>query len=74
MASKRAQKRAACLGKVKHEKAGAVREATRLRRLRLGEAYDAYQCPVCGAWHVGHRTKKVRAQIATRRMTRRKAA
>lgn len=67
MASKRAKKRAACSGKVKHEKAGAVFEATRLRRKHLGESFDAYLCGNCGGWHVGHRTKTVRAAIRSRR-------
>lgn len=67
MASKRAQKRAACQGKIQHEKAGAVREAARLRRSFLGESFDVYLCNNCGAWHVGHRTAKVRAAIKTRR-------
>lgn len=63
-----------CAGKMKHEKAGAVREATRLRRVYLGESFDAYMCANCGCWHVGHRVKKVRAQIATRRQNRRNTA
>lgn len=67
MASKRAMKRAMCVGKIKHEKAGAIKEATRLRRSHVGEAFDAYRCANCGAWHVGHRTNKVRQQINSRR-------
>lgn len=70
MASKRAKKRAACSGKLKHDKAGAVREATRLRRKYLGESFDAYLCGHCGGWHVGHRIKKVRAAIRNRRSSK----
>lgn len=69
MASKRAMKRAMCAGKIKHEKAGALHEATRLRRSHLGEFYDAYKCSNCGAWHVGHRPKKVHTAIQNRRKT-----
>lgn len=68
MASKRRVKRRQCSGKKKYaDKAMAIREATRMRRAKIGQSFDAYQCETCGQWHVGHRTYKVKQKIAARR-------
>ena len=67
MASKRGVKRKQCAGKVPRTQESAMREATRMRRTKTGQAFDAYLCKVCGNWHVGHRPKKVRQAIAARR-------
>lgn len=75
MASKRRQRRNSCGGKRRYEdKADAINEATRMRRIHPGESYDGYQCPHCGFWHVGHRPKWVSKQINKRKAQRLKEA
>lgn len=68
MASKRRQRRKQCGDKIPHSHQTAVQEAIRRSRAAGAvEVFDAYPCPVCGAWHVGHRPKFVRQQIEARR-------
>lgn len=57
VASKRAQRRKACAGKVRHAEEGHAYAA--LRRMRHAHQADnshhsAYHCPHCGGWHIGH--------------------
>lgn len=53
MASKRAIRRKACTGKVRHrDQTAAVSHSARLNR--GGEQTHAYTCPHCRGWHVGH--------------------
>ena len=35
-----------------------------LRQNAKGEYLHAYECPVCGGWHVGHPLKRVRLEMA----------
>lgn len=56
MSSKRAQRRKACAGKVRHaDQAGA---AIALRKLRQAHGHmgqlSTYRCAHCGTWHLGH--------------------
>jgi hypothetical protein len=71
MASKRAQRRRACKGKVRHEdQATAQRELGRLARSKgsMNIAHlNVYHCRWCGAWHVGHTPARILGQIAARR-------
>lgn len=67
MASKRNQRRKACERKRKYLTMDeAVQDAMVLRKKNLGHVLDAYQCGHCGAWHVGHRPKKVRDALANK--------
>ncbi len=58
MSSKRAIRRRACKGKVRHETIEAA-FAARRSLLRNGNAapgfLNAYACNFCGGFHVGHR-------------------
>ena len=74
MASKRRKRRVQCGAKHRLTKEQALRRATQMRRDNPGQLLDAYPCPHGDHWHVGHRTKKVRAQIAARRKQRDKEA
>lgn len=59
MASKRALRRKACQGKVRHADAGgayaAMRKLGRAKPdLAPGSVIGAYKCRFCGGWHIGH--------------------
>jgi hypothetical protein len=70
MASKRRKRRAECGQKHRLTKDAALSRATKMRRVYPGQYFDAYQCPHGDHWHVGHRPKKVRQAIASRRKYR----
>lgn len=70
MASKRRKKRRVCTRKVKYTKDQAFKVATAMRAEYDGRVIDAYPCPVCGQWHVGHRPRKVQQRISQRRKSR----
>lgn len=42
-----------CEGKLKRSKANAIRQASR-RTNETGQKHDAYKCPYCEKWHIGH--------------------
>lgn len=67
MASKRRQRRRKCERKKKYTKDQAFNVAVKMRSKMTGQRIDAYPCPVCGSWHVGHRPWKVQQQISSRR-------
>lgn len=56
MSSKRAIRRKACKGKVRHADQAAAHGA--LRALNQDKGYQGpmnpYRCPFCGGWHIGH--------------------
>lgn len=61
----RARARRACEGKVKHpDQTAAAAHAVRLRK--TGARVGYYECPNCGAWHVGHTPWRVRQSIAAK--------
>ena len=67
VSSKRRQRRKACTGKVRYPAPGpatAAAERTTRGRYRL----NAYHCPHCTGWHIGHPTRGQRhaARTATR--------
>lgn len=74
MASKRRVRRSQCQGKRPRTKDGAIAEATRRRRKYPGQTFDAYQCPTCGSWHVGHRPWRIQQSINSRRQQQRRSA
>jgi hypothetical protein len=60
MSSKRALRRKACDGKVRHADAGGAHTALKkLARAKPdhapGSAMGVYRCGFCGGWHIGHR-------------------
>lgn len=69
MASKRNVRRRACQGKKSLTKAEAFGLAVKLRN-RNGAHMDAYPCPHCHAWHVGHRPRAIQKKINKRRTAR----
>lgn len=57
MASKRRLRRNQCGSKVRHASEHAAHLAIRTMRRQAGGAIgylNAYMCPHCGGWHVGH--------------------
>lgn len=74
MASKRRKRRVQCGTKHRLTKDQAMGRAVAMRRTSPGESFDAYPCPHGDHWHVGHRTKKARQQIAARRRQKEKDA
>lgn len=58
MASKRAQRRKQCVGKVKHSCAAHAAIARRKMIRKIGALFAGnlitYHCKLCGFWHVGH--------------------
>lgn len=63
MSSKRAIRRSACDGKIRHEtRQAAVSHRNGLYR-RKGEhgTMDIYRCQFCGGWHIGHKLRMRRA-------------
>jgi hypothetical protein len=55
MASKRAVRRRACVGKIRHpDKLAASEHCGRLHGPRGKHALHAYRCPFCHGWHIGH--------------------
>lgn len=59
MASRRCQRRRACLGKIRYDSAVAAwvaATATARSNHRRGEGgqINAYRCPFCGGYHCGH--------------------
>lgn len=69
MASKRAQRRKACTGKIRYADAAAAKAG--LARLHHHKGYSGfmtpYQCQFCGGWHFGHPPRRVRQAIAAGR-------
>ena len=73
MSSKRAQRRRACEGKVRHPNAeAALAHAAHLRRLGSPVPARAYACPHCGAWHVGRPDRRTRQSLRAQRRNRAK--
>ena len=71
MSSKRAQRRRACEGKVRHPDAeAALAHAAHL--LHLGSPAHANACPHCGAWHGGRPNRRTRQSLRAQRQTRAK--
>lgn len=63
MSSKRAMRRSACDGKIRHETLqGAASHRNGLYH-RKGEqgTLDIYRCQFCGGWHIGHKSRKHRS-------------
>ena len=62
MASKRAQRRKACTGKVRYETSDAARDG--LRSLIRNKGYQGlmtpYRCSFCNGFHIGHPPARVR--------------
>jgi hypothetical protein len=56
VSSKRRHRRKACTGKVRHRDPAAARAAANAARGR-GHRVNAYPCPHCGGWHIGHPTR-----------------
>lgn len=55
MASKRAIRRKACLGKVRHDShVSALGQIAKLRRVQGWSKLRPYRCKFCGHWHIGH--------------------
>lgn len=56
MSSKRAVRRRACDGKIRHvNERGAVLHAIELRKKDNADRYlNIYKCKFCSGWHVGH--------------------
>lgn len=67
MASKRRQRRKACEKKKKYDKQTAYAVALKMRHAKPGQRIDAYLCPLCKQWHVGHRPYRVQQAISARR-------
>lgn len=65
MSSKRAIRRRACDGKVRHETSWEARKAIRdLNRKRGYQGpMNAYKCKFCGGFHVGHSTRYTLAHL-----------
>jgi hypothetical protein len=61
VSSKRRQRRKACIGKVRHDSRATAAAAVRGRHW-----LNAYECPHCTGWHIGHPTARQRqaARIA----------
>jgi hypothetical protein len=54
-----------CKGKIRHNPYTALAHAVALQRRRpVGGPLETYECPVCGAWHVGHPTPPERVERA----------
>ena len=71
MASKRRQRRHICERKRKYDEAEARQVARQITIRTVGhKKVDAYCCPVCGSWHVGHRPYRVEKIINERRQAR----
>ena len=69
MASKRAKRRKACTGKVRHASQGAAVYAARMLRqknLEMGVLH-AYRCQFCGGFHIGHPPGRLLRALAERR-------
>lgn len=66
MSSKRKIRRDACSKKVKLDQPEALRRAV-LNRRKTGDSWNAYPCPYCGGWHIGHTPYKVRQAIVAKR-------
>lgn len=59
MTSKRAHRRKACTGKVRHDTRTAATDAA--REATAGRFWlRAYRCWHCGGWHIGHATARQR--------------
>ena len=65
MSSKRAIRRRSCKGKVRHLTADAASAAIHHLNMRKGwqGRMNAYRCPFCGGYHVGHARKGMRASL-----------
>jgi hypothetical protein len=77
VSSKRAHRRKACTGKIRHPDPAHARAAARQARTR-GHRVNPYPCGYCGGWHIGHPTRRQRhaarqAVNARRRVDRRAA-
>lgn len=60
MSSKRAIRRRACKGKVRHPEQGHAHAALRSLVRERGDqgAMTPYRCQFCGGWHIGHTPKR----------------
>jgi hypothetical protein len=43
-----------CSGKVRYSAKSAQRAVLEMERKKPGEIFEAYTCPVCDGWHIGH--------------------
>lgn len=62
MSSKRAIRRRACQGKVRHAEEthayAALRSLHARGRVAVHEHMGVYRCGFCGGWHTGHLSRK----------------
>jgi hypothetical protein len=54
MASKRAQRRKACTGKIQYATVAQATAAKYKVIERFNDRMSAYRCRFCGQWHLGH--------------------
>jgi hypothetical protein len=47
-------RRRSCEGKRAYSHEGAARQMAGQAARERGETLEAYRCPFCGAWHIGH--------------------
>lgn len=67
MASKRAQRRRACVGKRRYDSEAAARGGIRrMRRHGVTDWLTPYRCPFCNGFHFGHPPARVRQAIRGR--------
>jgi hypothetical protein len=59
VSSKRAHRRKACTRKVRHPNQPAAHAAAK-RAAGRGHRVNAYPCPHCAGWHIGHPTRAQR--------------
>jgi len=73
MSSKRARRRKACVGKVRHDTRAAATDAA---RAATGGRFwmRAYRCPHCAGWHIGHPTASHRHAARAAQHERRRTA
>lgn len=62
MASKRAIRRRACEGKIRHTSRDAALAYMHwsIRRFRPPSALNVYPCKFCRGWHIGHKPRPKR--------------
>jgi hypothetical protein len=62
MGSKRRLRRKECEGKRRYATAGEASAAVNAARGSAagGQYLEAYQCPHCGGWHIGHKPGSMR--------------
>lgn len=68
MSSGRAQRRRACVGKVRLPSEEVAVRVARLMSRRTGSLLLPYRCRWCGRWHVGHPCRRVAQAYYARRL------